>query len=379
MKIVADNKIPFLKGALEPVAEVVYLPGGAITAADVCDADALVVRTRTICNRDLLEGSRVKCIASATIGFDHIDTTYCGKNQIFWTNAPGCNATSVVQYMASAMAHILEKTGKRFPELTLGIIGAGHVGSRVQHLFSSLGMGTLVNDPPRARREGQQAFVGLEELLHRSDIVSMHVPLNKQGADKTAHMADGGFLKMMKDGVWFINTSRGEVAMTGALLQALGRKKIAGAIIDVWEHEPVVSSELLNLADIATPHIAGYSADGKANGTSMSVRAVSRYFQLGLDNWTPASIPPPRHPTIKINGKNKTAEMIFTDLAWHTYDILADSEKLKVSPATFEKQRGDYPVRREPPAYRLELVSPDPAHIHIAKALGFESLKQFAD
>jgi len=379
MKIVADHKIPFLRGALEPVAEVVYLPGGAITAADVCDADALVVRTRTICNRGLLEGSRVKCIASATIGFDHIDTAYCEKNGIFWTNAPGCNATSVVQYMAAAMAHIIEKTGKKFTDLTLGIIGAGYVGSRVLHLFSSLGMDTLVNDPPRARREGAEGFVDLDLLLEKADIVTLHVPLNKEGLDATMHMAGERFYRKMKKGAWLINTSRGEVAETEALVHSLKAKHLGGAVIDVWEHEPEIPPELLDLADIATPHIAGYSADGKANGTAMSVQAVSRHLRLGLNDWTPATIPPPMHPTIKINCKGKTEEMIFAELAWHTYNILADSEKLKASPATFEKQREDYPVRREPRAYRLELVSPGPAHINTAKALGFEPLKIITD
>lgn len=371
MKIVADHKIPFLKGALEGVAELVYLPGDAIGADDVSQADALIVRTRTRCDRALLEGSKVRFIASATIGFDHIDTTYCDANHISWTNAPGCNANSVKQYMASALTFIIRETGKRLDGLTIGIIGAGHVGSRIHAMASSLGMGTLVNDPPRERKEGPQHFVSLDEILDKADIITMHTPLNKEGIDKTLYLADEDFFKRMKKGAWFINTSRGEVANTEALLQALHGNHLHGAIIDVWENEPHISDALLQKAAITTPHIAGYSADGKANGTTMSVRAVSRHFKLGLDDWAPASMPETDHMVFRVDCQAMSCEQLVARLSSHTYDIKADSDKLKHSPHTFEKQREDYPIRREPEAHQLELLHAKPSHEEIAKALGF--------
>lgn len=371
MKIVADHKIPFLKGALEPVAGMIYLPGSAIGPVNVSQADALIVRTRTRCDRALLEGSKVRFIASATIGFDHIDTDYCNTHHISWTNAPGCNANSVKQYMAAALAYIIRETGKRLDELTVGIIGAGHVGSKVHALTSSLGMGTLVNDPPRERREGPQHFVSLDEILDKADIITMHTPLNKEGIDKTLYLADEDFFKRMKKGAWFINTSRGEVANTEALLQALHGNHLGGAIIDVWEDEPQISDALLQKATITTPHIAGYSADGKANGTTMSVRAVSRHFKLGLDDWAPAYIPETDHMSLTLDCCDMSREQLFIKLASHTYDITADSDKLKLSPETFEKQREDYPIRREPEAHQLKLIHAEPSHEEIAKALGF--------
>lgn len=373
MKIVADHKIPFLKGAFDTCAEVVYLPGKSISRTIVKDADALIVRTRTACNRELLEGTQVGCIASATIGYDHIDTEYCERNGIFWTNAPGCNANSVKQYIASALAYIIHKEKKKFPEITLGIIGAGHVGSRVAEMVTKLGMKTLVNDPPRERREGSAGFVSIGQLLGQSDIITMHVPLQKEGPDKTWHMADEAFFSRMKPGSWLINSSRGEVTNTAALIQALEDNHLAGTVIDVWEDEPHISGRLLALAAIATPHIAGYSADGKANGTMMSVRAVSRFFKLGLDNWEPTNMPEPVQPKLNIQCDGLTAEDIFYAMAMHTYDIASDSKTLKQSVETFEKQREDYPVRREPPAHALELINPTPTGMHIANALGFAS------
>ncbi len=372
MKIIADHKIPFLKGAFEGTADMVYLPGKEISREVVAHADALIVRTRTKCNKDLLYESKVRCIASATIGYDHIDTDYCENNDIYWTNAPGCNADSVKQYIASAMAFIIQQEGKAFSDITLGIIGAGHVGSRIDIMARTLGINTLVNDPPRARKEGSDAFVDIETLLAQSDIVTLHVPLQKEGTDKTVHLADASFFSKMKQGAWFINSSRGEASATEDLVKVLKSKYLAGAIIDVWEDEPNVSDELLELAAMATPHIAGYSADGKANGTTMSVRAVSQYFGTGLDHWSPKSVPKPKKPVIQLSCKGKTPEQVFYHLAMHTYNLEQDSMTLKASPETFEKQREDYPVRREPTAYTIQYDHWCEPFVKIAKALGFK-------
>jgi erythronate-4-phosphate dehydrogenase len=357
LKIVVDNKIPFLEGALEKVAQVVYLPGSKITNAHLINADALIVRTRTKCNEALLKGTSVKFIASATIGYDHIDNEYCNANGISWTNAPGCNSGSVKQYIASAIAEIIKVENKSFGDITLGIIGVGNVGSKVNDLAKALGIRTLLNDPPRERIEGKHGYTDIDTLIAQSDIITMHVPLTIDGIDKTFHIANSKFFAKMKKGSWFINTSRGEVMETQTVINALENKHINGAIIDVWENEPNIDSNLLNLAYIATPHIAGYSADGKANGTAMSVRAVSKFFNLGLDSWQPENVPQPKQDELNLHCKDKSKEQVFCELSNFAYNIKIDSDSLKKSPETFELQRENYPIRREPE--NLDIIAKD--------------------
>lgn len=357
LKIIADSKIPFLKGALESVAQVIYLPGSKITREHLFDADALIVRTRTKCNEALLKGTSVKIIASATIGYDHIDTNYCEANGIKWTSAPGCNSGSVKQYISSALAEIVSIEKKSFEDITLGIIGVGNVGSKVADMAKTLGIKTLLNDPPRERSEGKGEFTDIETIIAQSDIITMHVPLSHQGIDKTFHLANANFFAKMKRGAWFTNTSRGEVMETQSLINALESKHLGGAVIDVWENEPNINLKLLELAHLATPHIAGYSADGKANGTAMSVQAVSKFFNLGMDNWQPANIPKAPTSQLEIDCSSKLMEEIFAELSIFAYDIRSDSNRLKKSPETFEQQRETYPIRREPE--NLEIIAKD--------------------
>ena len=355
MKIVADNKIPFLRGALESVAEVVYLPGAAVTAADVKDANAIITRTRTKCNATILDGSNVKFIATATIGFDHIDTTYCGSNNIIWTNAPGCNSGSVAQYLASTLLNLTIDNKTTLSGKTLGIIGVGNVGYKVAKVGKLLGMRVLLNDPPRAINEPEIDFVSLEQVLTESDFVTTHVPLEKQGAYPTWHLANDKFFAAMKPSAYYINSSRGPACDNNALKNALKNKIITGAVLDVWENEPTIDLELLNMVNYGTPHIAGYSADGKANGTAMSVNIINEFFDLGLAKWHPSDVPLPSQTTIEIDCTNKTFEQVMLEAVNISYDIKADWQRLTASPATFEQQRGDYPLRREPPAYTVEL------------------------
>ncbi|MDP3582352.1 MAG: 4-phosphoerythronate dehydrogenase, partial [Ignavibacteria bacterium] len=299
IKIVADDKIPFLKGVLEPFADVIYLPPKEISRETVKDADALLVRTRTKCNADLLENLSVKFIATATIGFDHIDGAYCDANKIRWMSAPGCNSSSVQQYIASALVTIAANKKFKLSDKTIGIVGVGNVGSKVEKLASALGMKVLLNDPPRARKEGGEKFVSLDELVEKSDIITFHVPLNKAGVDKTFHLADEKFFEKFNKSKIMINSSRGEVVETNALKLAVKDGSVSDLVLDVWENEPNIDSELLELTDIATPHIAGYSADGKANGTAICVNALSEYFNLGLEkNWYPKEIPNPVNSSI---------------------------------------------------------------------------------
>ncbi len=356
MKIVCDNKIPFIKGALEPYAEVVYLPGAQTTAEVVRDADAIITRTRTICNESLLKGSKVKVIATATIGFDHIDTRWCESNGIAWENSPGCNSWSVKQYIASVLVRLSQKYGFRFEEMTLGVVGVGNVGGKVSEIASLLGMKVLLNDPPRARREGAAAFVPLDELIEKSDIVTVHVPLTDEGEDRTFHLFDAARLASMREDQILINSSRGEVVDNMALKASLRQHALKAAVLDVWEGEPDLDRELIGLLDITTPHIAGYSADGKANGTTMSVQTVARHLDLPLKQWKASGVPAPEQSLdFEIDAAGKSLQEVLSEAILYTYDVYADSDTLRQSPDTFEKQRGDYPIRREFTAFRLKL------------------------
>jgi erythronate-4-phosphate dehydrogenase len=370
IKVVADNRIPFLEGALEKYARVTYLPAREICPPQVRDADALIVRTRTRCDERLLSGSAVKFIATATIGYDHIDTVYCRDKGIAWTNAAGCNSGSVKQYVASALARIVAQSGKKFGDLTLGIIGVGHVGSKVDRLARLLGMKVLLNDPPRERNEGSGPFVDLSTLLEGSDIVTMHVPLNLTGSDRTFHLAGGDFFSRIRRGGWLINTSRGEVADTVEMKKALESGHLAGAVLDVWENEPAIDSGLLSMVTIGTPHIAGYSLDGKANGTAWSVRAVSDFFGMGI-NWYPENIPAPGDGLIRIEKDHGGLERLAEKLFLHTYDIEADSAALKLEPQNFEQFRDFYPQRREFGAFTVEFEDLSDPYAEIFRKAGF--------
>ncbi len=354
--IVADINIPFLQGALDSHTNIKYLPASQINRKALVNADALIIRTRTQCNATLLEGTPVKFIATATIGHDHIDQVFCKQAGVSWSNAPGCNASSVMQYMACVLASIALHDKKKFNELCLGVIGAGNVGKKVINLAQVLGMKVLVNDPPRERHEGREAFNELPTLLEESDIVSMHMPLSHEGPDKSFHMANDVFFDMMKTGAWFINTARGEVNQTKALKNTLKPGKLRGAVIDVWENEPKIDKELLQMAYITTPHIAGYSLDGKASGTAMSVQAISRFFKLGIDNWFPKNIPVPQNPVIFCNDHSKTKEKLIHNVFTQTYDIHTDSRRLKNEPENFEAFRDNYPPRREFHAFQVEVL-----------------------
>jgi erythronate-4-phosphate dehydrogenase len=372
MKIVSDNKIPFLRGVFEPFAQVLYLPGGDTTSEAVRDADALITRTRTRCDAALLAGSSVRVIASATIGYDHIDTAWCEANGIRWANAPGCNAASVEQYVAAALCTLSRRHAFPLAGRTLGVVGVGHVGSRVARLGAALGMRVLLCDPPRARLEGPDAFVSLDEIIARSDIVTLHVPLTRTGEDATWHLLDAARLSAMRPDRYLLNTSRGPVVDGAALKAALQGRALGGAVLDVWEDEPTPDRELLELADVATPHIAGYSADGKAAGTAAAVRTVAEVLDLPLRDWAPAALPAPAQPlSFTIDARGKTLSEVLSEAVLYTYDILSDDAALRADPERFEALRGDYPVRREPGAFRLQLQGGTEEMAERLSALGF--------
>ena len=377
MLILADSKIPFLRSVLEPYADVRYLDPGEFTPETVRDADALIIRTRTKCDATLLEHSKVSVIATATIGMDHIDMDWCGKRGIACENAAGCNAASVAQYMTSALLRISLRHGVELRGKTLGVVGCGHVGTKVAAAAYALGMNVLMNDPPRARREGPSGFVTLETIQNEADFVTFHVPLTHEGPDRTEHLADEAFFRGLKKKPFFFNTSRGDVVDEAALKSAIREGRISGAVLDVWHAEPEIDRELLSLVDYATPHIAGYSADGKANGTAMAVEAVAQ----GLHILEPdaiqqiradilAKVPAPANPVVTLDtgSENPIADAVFA-----SYDVAEDDAALRAAPEDFEALRGSYRVRREFPAYTVKLsgCEPDGSLRDALRKLGF--------
>ena len=372
MKIIIDDKIPYIQGAFEGVAEVIYLPGAKTTPAIVKDADVLITRTRTICNEQLLAGSAVKFIATATIGYDHIDTEYCRTAGIQWTNAPGCNSKSVEQYIASALLVLAQKNNWILAEKCIGIVGVGNVGSKVATVCKLLGMKVLLNDPPRERAEGRGDFISLQRVLDEADIISLHVPLNMTGEDATFHLCNRTFFTSLKRKPVLINSCRGEAIDTTSAKEALRVGQLSGFVCDCWENEPDIDLELLALTDLATPHIAGYSRDGKATGTLMSVQAISDFFSLGLNNWRPLGVELPIHPVIEIDGTGLTEQDIIAKAVLSTYDIRDDDSRFRADTTEFEMQRGDYPVRREFTAYTLKTINVPETIMEKLKQWGFK-------
>jgi erythronate-4-phosphate dehydrogenase len=354
------------------VAEVVYLPGSKTTPEVVKDADAIVTRTRTNCNEKLLAGSSVKFIATATIGYDHIDTDYCDAAGINWTNAPGCNSKSVEQYIASTLMVLAERKNLQLKDLCIGVVGVGNVGSKVARVCNLFGMKVLLNDPPRERAEGAAAFVSLEQVMDEADIITLHVPLNLKGEDATVHLGNEAFFSGLKRKPIIINSCRGEVVDTLAVKVALKSNQISGFVCDCWENEPDIDLELLSMTEIATPHIAGYSKDGKAIGTQMSVHAISQFFRLGLENWNPLGVEQPANPVFELDGTGLSEQEIISKAILHTYDIRKDDLDFRNNTAQFEQLRGDYPTRREFPAFTIVPKNVPEGTSEVLKKLGFQ-------
>lgn len=370
MLIVADNTVPYLKGVAEPFAEVRYLPSSRFTREQIQDADALIVRSIDKCTRELLHDTKIRLITTATIGFDHIDTAYCEEAGIHWQNAPGCNAVSVAQYVLASLVVTARKTGESLAGKTLGIIGAGHVGTQLERVAKAYGMRVLRNDPPRERKEKSQAFVDLETIAREADIISLHTPFTKTGEFPTYHLADRDFFRKLKKQPWFINSCRGAVHDTEALLEAKNNGYVSELIIDCWEKEPAISLELLNAATVATPHIAGFSADGKANGTRMCLEAIGRFFNQEIALIGTVAPPAPAQPFIDLDRftGNRIEEAILA-----SFNPLAVDKALRKSPGKFEWFRNNYNHPREFGAYTLLHATPEEKAL--GAALGFQTEK----
>ena len=329
MKIIIDSAIPFIRGVVEPWAEVVYCSGTKINSEVVRDADALIVRTRTRCDRTLLEGSRVRFIATATIGRDHIDEAYCQSAGIEVASAAGCNARGVLQWVSAALAHLLTTDSKRPEECTLGVVGVGNVGSLVVEYARHWGFRVMKCDPPRQEREGGD-YTTIEDIAKHADIITLHTPLDAT----THHLVDEQLLSIMRPDAVIINASRGAVVDNAAVASSDHRY-----IFDVWESEPALDEKILRRAMLATPHIAGYSQQGKANATTMVINALARHFELPLTEWRPTDVTPTTPKQISWNAMCATIEDYFS--------IDEESHTLKSSPELFESLRNNYRYREE--------------------------------
>ena len=329
MKVIIDSAIPYIRGVVEPYAEVVYCSGASIDSTLVRDADALVVRTRTKCCHELLEGSSVRFIATATIGRDHIDERYCREAGIEVASAAGCNARGVLQWVAATLKHIVSSDNKRPEEYTLGVVGVGNVGSLVVEHARHWGFKVLMCDPPRHEREGGE-FYPIDDIVRRADIITLHTPLDVT----THHLINAERIALMRPNAVIVNASRGAVVDNRAVAESHHRYAF-----DVWEDEPYLNEDILRGAMLATPHIAGYSQQGKANATTMSINALAQHFGLPLETWRPAEVAPTTPRLLSWEDMCATIERYC--------DIVSETETLKRSPKHFESLRNDYRYREE--------------------------------
>lgn len=329
--IIIESNIPFARGILESVADVRYLSPEEITPEAMATADCLITRTRTRCDAALLAGSRCSMIASATIGLDHVDMDYCRSRGITVANAPGCNAPAVAQYV---LASIIAAYGTNLRGLTLGIVGVGHVGGIVERWARGLGMTVMRCDPPRAEAEGPEGFCSLEEVAAGADIITFHVPYTKTGAHSTHHLFDDRVVDLLECRPMVFNTSRGPVTETGSLLRGIESGAIGKAVIDCWEGEPAIDRRLLAEAFIATPHIAGYSLQGKKRATAMAIRAVADHFGLAV-------------PESRLSMPAGAPDTVTAAQVEASYNPRIDTARLRANPEQFEAQRNHYDLRAE--------------------------------
>lgn len=357
MKIICSTNMPFASEAFGTLGDVTILEGRNISAAQVRDCDVLAIRSTTLVDAGLLEGSRVRFVGTATIGTDHLDTAFLNANGIRWCFAPGCNANSVSEYIAAALLCLARRHGLRLANLAIGVIGVGNVGHLVAQKARILGLRVLLNDPPRARAGDQEDFQPLDRLLAEADILTLHVPLTDHGPDATRHMANDVFFAQARKGLIFINASRGAVVRTASLLHGLSQGHIEHTVIDTWENEPRISRPLLGRVDLGTPHIAGHSFEGKVEGTMMVYREACRFLGCSPTFDPTPHLPPPEVPHLDLcDTDTDGGQQASVDRAVRAvYDIEQDDRRLRaastgsepVATAAFDDLRRHYPQRRE--------------------------------
>jgi len=379
MKILADENIPFAAECFGSIGEVRTVAGRRITPEAVADADCLLVRSITPVNEKLLAGSNVKFVATATIGFEHIDTNHLKKQGIGFASAPGSNANSVAEYIVAALLSVGKKHNITLKGKSIGIVGVGNVGSRVEKKCTALGMKVLLNDPPLHRQTGDAKYRPLEELFD-CDFITLHTPLAFEGQDKTFHLADDKFLASLKPGSCVINTARGGVHDTAALKDAIKSGKLRAVILDVWENEPNIDCELLRAVDISTPHIAGYSLDGKIAGMIMIYKAACEHFGLGQKHGIEDFLPAPEVPKVTIEKIGFDEQEVIYETVQQVYAINRDDFNTRETPLVdaakrgkfFDDLRKNYPVRREFQNTTVVLEQPCPAVAVTLKGIGFK-------
>lgn len=375
MKIVVDENIPYGADAFGMLGDVQTAPGRAIDNGMLRHAEALIVRSITKVNEALLENTPIRFVGTCTIGEDHIDKGYLAARDIAFSSAPGCNANSVGEYITAALLVLAERYAIRLEDMCLGIVGVGNVGGNVYAKASALGMTCVLNDPPLSDRTGDPKYRSIDEILE-CDIITLHTPLQKHGRYPTWHMVDKEFLRWLKPDAIVINTSRGAVLDNFALEEVLLKEHIRGAVLDVWENEPEPNGALLRLADIGTPHIAGYSFDGKVNGTRQIYEALCAF--LGEPPaWDPGLLlPPPPCPEITVNPDAPDA---VAGAVRAVYDILQDDGAMRMLPELsreeqgtyFDRLRKNYPVRREFHNTQIRLTHSDETMHRMLTGIGF--------
>lgn len=333
INLIVEANVPFVRGLLDPYANVRYLQPEEITPAEVRDCDGMIIRTRTRCDEGLLVRSKCKMVATATIGLDHINLDYCRRTGVTVVNAPGCNAAAVAQYVMASIMHVINRPLAGY---TIAVIGVGHVGSIVERWAKGFDMKVLRYDPPRQRAEGGDDWADLETIAREADIITFHTPLTREGEDKTFHMVDEAFMRRLRRAPIMINSARGEIFDTEAVIAAKDAGKIGPLIIDCWEDEPRIDTDLLARTAIATPHIAGYSREGKIRASQTVLDAITTFFMLPRVT-IDAPLPPAPARTVSLDG------------LMGSFDPMPISEALKASPEAFEKQRNGYSYRSEAP------------------------------
>ena len=376
MKIVADENIPLVNEFFSRLGQVVCLPGRTITANDVCDADVLIVRSVTRVNGALLAGSKVKFVGTCTIGVDHLDEHYLDAHAIRWSSAPGCNANSVVEFVYAALAHL----DVNWLPAKFGIIGCGNVGGLLYKRLKAQGVEVHCYDP-NLTLEQNPDLTSLAEVLG-CDVISMHTPLVVDGPHPSFHLLSHKELRQLKPGAVLINAGRGAVIDNQALLDVLNTRTDLRVILDVWEPEPDISLELLDKVLLGSPHIAGYSYDGKLNGTDLVYNALCQHLNIPPKASLAELVPPLANNQLRVEDKNQNIFQIAQQLIKQVYDIAADDARLRVTARHalagelkfgegFDGLRKHYPKRREFHNYQVHVESLGDADRQWLQVLGF--------
>jgi len=375
MLIVADENIPLLDAFFAGFGEIRRVPGRSIDRATVEQADVLLVRSVTNVNRALLEGSKVRFVGTCTIGTDHLDLDYFNEAGITWSSAPGCNARGVVDYVLGSLMTLAEIEGVDLSQRTYGVVGAGEVGGRLIKVLKGLGWNVMVCDPPRQIEGGD--YVSLEQIIQQCDVISLHTPLTRSGDDATWHLFDQQRLRQLKQGAWLINAARGPVVDNAALREVLLEREDLQAVLDVWEKEPEVDVALAELCVLATPHIAGYSLDGKQRGTAQIYQAYCAFIGQPADIQLSDLLPAAWLSEVSLHGGSDPAWALAM-LCRGVYDPRRDDADFRRSlvgnvaeqRAAFDVLRKQYPVRREIEGLKVRIEGDAPALRQIVEALG---------